>query len=396
MNTIFSYSANAKYSAKDLKGGYNNINFSLLDIYLDEKGPSVKIQLLNVFKDHHIMAKPSTISVGYDEWSLSNALWMKFSHGKYKPELNEYFHMYRCQLNFALFCATSALGISYQHLNHPNLLVRAVYRFHLYFHVRSILHNLGTPLPYEDGFSKVKNSYINSAYYAICYDCGVDADETWMHGDWFYTTSYAIFTTRSKATKRSPPDDVGRWIITWSRGLTRKGIEKISRSVRAYVYLVLTSQVQARSSIVGNSASAVDAQEVFKSTFKALIDEDYSISNNIQRYQDVLEHALSKVDFSVGIGIYMLPSNLNLKIGSTKGYNNKILISSAGMKIGLNIETNKEAGDVKHDASDKQPVKEHPIAQDDNSRMLAKKHDDEKLAIALLIVGTGLIAYHFW
>ena len=110
---------------------------------------------------------------------------MKFynSHGKYKPELNEYFHMYRCQLNFALFCATSALGISYQHLNHPNLLVRAVYRFHLYFHVRSILHNLGTPLPYEDGFSKVKNSYINSAYYAICDDYGVDADETWMHGD---------------------------------------------------------------------------------------------------------------------------------------------------------------------------------------------------------------------
>ena len=50
----------------------------------------------------------------------------------------------------------------------------------------------------------------------------------------------------------------------------------------------------------------------------------------------------------------MPPSNLNLKIGSTKGYNNKILISSAGMKIGPNIEINKDklpepvkAGDVK-------------------------------------------------
>ena len=216
-----------------------------------------------------------------------------------------------------------------------------------------------------------------------------------------------MFTTRSKATKRPPPDDVARWVITRSRGLTREHIEEISRSVRAYVYLLLTSQVQARSSIVGNSASVVDTQEVFKSTFKALIDEDYSISNDIQRYQDVLEHALSKVDFSVGIGIYMLPSNLNLKIGSTKGYNNKILISSAGMKIGPNIEINKDklpepvkAGDVKHDASmkntDKQPPKEHPMAQDDNSRMLAKKHNNEKLAITLLIVGTGLIAYHFW
>ena len=63
------------------------------------------------------------------------------------------------------------------------------------------------------------------------------------------------------------------------------------------------------------------------------------------------------------------------------------------MKIGPNIEINKEAGD--HDASDKQPVKEHPMAQDDNSRILAKKHDDEKLAITLLIIGAGLIAYYF-
>ena len=67
MNTIFSYNANAKYTTKDLKGGYNDINFSLLDIYLVAKGPSVKIQLSNIFKDHRIMAKPSNRSVGYDE-----------------------------------------------------------------------------------------------------------------------------------------------------------------------------------------------------------------------------------------------------------------------------------------------------------------------------------------
>ena len=59
-----------------------------------------------------------------------------------------------------------------------------------------------------------------------------------------------------------------RWIITQSKGFTRKGIEKINRSVRAYVYLVLTSQVQARSSIVGNSASAVDAEQVLIARLK--------------------------------------------------------------------------------------------------------------------------------
>ena len=141
-----------------------------------------------------------------------------------------------------------------------------------------------------------------------------------MYGDWFYTTDYTIFGQEVKATERSPPDNLTRWIITQSKGFTKKGIEQISRSVRAYVYLVLTSQVQARSSIVGNSAPTVDAQKLFKNTFKALINEGYSTGIDIEKHQGVLEHALLKVDFAVDICIYMLPSNLNLKIGKTKVY----------------------------------------------------------------------------
>ena len=104
--------------------------------------------------------------------------------------------MYRCQLNFAMFCVTSALGISWQHLDHPSLLVRSVYRFHVHFHVRLILHELGNSLQHEDGFSKVKNSHIQSAYYSLCDDYGVDLSETWMYGDWFYTTDYANLVMR--------------------------------------------------------------------------------------------------------------------------------------------------------------------------------------------------------
>ena len=116
--------------------------------------------------------------------------------------------------------------------------------------------------------------------------------------------------------------------------------EKISRYVRAFVYLVLTSQVQPRSSIVGNSAPAVDAQKVFNSIFKELINEDFSIGIDVERYQGVLEYAISQLDFSVGIGIYMLPSNLNLSIGKTKGYYNKTLVSNTDMKICSNRDTN--------------------------------------------------------
>ena len=120
--------------------------------------------------------------------------------------------MYRCQLNFAMFYPTSALGISWQHLDHRNLLVRSVYRFHVYFHVR--LHDSTISLPHKDGFSKFKNCYIKNAYYSICDEYGINADETWMHRDWFYTTDYGIFGHEVKATERSPTDNLTRWIIT--------------------------------------------------------------------------------------------------------------------------------------------------------------------------------------
>ena len=117
----------------------------------------------------------------------------------------------------------------------------------------------------------------------------------------------------------------------------------------AYVYLVLVCQVQGRSTIVGNSAPAVDAQQLFKDTFKSLINEDLSI--DIEKYQGVLEHALSKVDFSVGTGIYMLPSNLNLNIGKKKGYNNKILVSNTGIKIDSNKDINRDHKKLPPDVS---------------------------------------------
>ena len=72
-------------------------------------------------------------------------------------------------------------------------------------------------------------------------------------------------------------------------------------------------------SVVGNSASTLDAQQVFNSTFSALINKDYYISVDIDKYLSVLEHALSKVDFLIGAAIFMLPSSVKLNIGNTVG-----------------------------------------------------------------------------
>ena len=80
---------------------------------------------------------------------------------------------------------------------------------------------------------------------SLCDDYGVNANEIWMHGSWFYTAQYGVFSDSGKALQRSPPDNLTRW-ISHSKYFTRKGIGKVSRSVQAYAYSVFTSQVQAR------------------------------------------------------------------------------------------------------------------------------------------------------
>ena len=63
------------------------------------------------------------------------------------------------------------------------------------------------------------------------------------------------------------PDSMTRWIVEGSVGFTDVGLYKISESVRAYAYLILSSQASARSEIVGNTASVLTAQSAFFGQF---------------------------------------------------------------------------------------------------------------------------------
>ena len=90
----------------------------------------------------------------------------------------------------------------------------------------------------------------------------------------------------------------------------------------------------------------------------------------------------------------MLPSNLNLKTGKTKGYNNKILVSNTVMKTGSNRDMNKDHKKLPVTPPDVPKIVIHSVRHD--LKMFTEKHNDEKLAITFLIVGGGLIVYHFW
>ena len=86
------------------------------------------------------------------------------------------------------------------------------------------------------------------------------------------------------------------WIIEKSVGFTDVGLLRISESIRAYAYLILSSQASARSGIVGNTASALTAQSPFLNNFEDIVNRKVDVREDIKRYQNTLSYASSKVD----------------------------------------------------------------------------------------------------
>ena len=124
------------------------------------------------------------------------------------------------------------------------------------------------------------------------------------------------------------------------------------------------------------------------------------IREDIKRYQDTLSYASSKVDYSVGENIYILPSNMNLKIRSgTVGYNNKILISDGKFILGKNekvnaletpaIKSHKDLNVVKQTADSEKTAVTHR----DLERKLTITHEEEKIALIFSLTGIFTIWY---
>ena len=92
-------------------------------------------------------------------------------------------------LNFAVWCTSSACGVSSAHLNyskHP--MIRSVYRFHVYYQVRRVLIRLQTLLPHEIGFNTADNPYTESEFFKICEDYRVPNDPMRYRDEKFYWT----------------------------------------------------------------------------------------------------------------------------------------------------------------------------------------------------------------
>ena len=277
--------------------------------------------------DDTFPARFSNIFVDYPlgQMRVGDKLWTNCNKAPLK--------LWQTQLNFAVFCVSSACGVSSANLNYTkHSMIRSVYCFHVYYHVRRILKRLQTPLPHETGFNTANNPYTKSEFFKICEDYRVPNDPMKYRDEKFYWTYQRSVGWPDDYIG---PDSMTRWIIETSVGFTDVGLLRILESVRAYAYLILSPQASARSSIIGNLASSRTAQSAFLNNFENVVNCSVNIQEDIKCYQETLSYASSKVDYSIGENLFMLPTNMQLRIRlGTVGYNNKILVSDCNFSLG--------------------------------------------------------------
>ena len=141
-------------------------------------------------------------------------------------------------------------------------------------------------MPHETGFNAADNPYTESEVFKICEDYGVPNDPMRYGDEKFYLTyQHGV----GWPDDYIGPDSMTWWILEKSVGFTNVGLLRISESVRAYVYLILSSQASTRSGIVGNTASAHTAQSAFLNNFENVVNK-YSA-----RYQKISRHSQLRI-----------------------------------------------------------------------------------------------------
>ena len=306
------------------------------------------------------------------------------------------------QLNFAIWCSTTGCGVSkLDHLRNKDPMIRSVFRFHTYYQIRRILSEMECPLPTDQSWNPLNNGIDMSTFERICAEFEIPSKADFrqkldnshgMGSFYFYKKFYqhkfivskkwteltnggdydpsmnwkiSIHADRFKgadeqtdkieyikqtfskqlstdpSTEGNPFDAIGSFVLDKSSGFTQAGVSRINDSIRTYVWSIVGAQSQARSSILG-TGKAFDAQKQFLANVEDVINSEVDLPGSIERYQLVLQYARSKVDFVVGLGLYMIPSDMDLYIGTINGYNNLITIASDDLQLGHNDTINEE------------------------------------------------------
>jgi hypothetical protein len=376
-------------------------------VYINSK-LFIDLELPNVFTDYYIQTWDKNTPGFMDNSILINT---------FRPGVDS-FKFWSAHMSFAIYCASTCLGVSAEHLEKGSGLLRALYRFHIYYHVRKVLHMLNVKTPGESGFSRYNNMYSGEGFNRVCLEYGADPNDN------YYNYSLQFISNAENYYKEVKKDEYGKLILDKSKGLSDKALGLISESVREYCYVLLSAQVGARGSIYHPTA-----KRNYLDLFETVINKPVDISSDVERYENLLKYARSKVDFPVAYGSYMLPSNMLIRLGNVENYNNSMKLADNTMVIGEtnghvnnpHVKTPIAKKEIQKDIPPTQNKKQYkpptnkkkqykppinkppteklpeklPEKEKNADKSLGDEHEGEKVAL-ILLVSTGFGLFYLW
>ena len=154
MNRIYKYNPDASYRPN---GGRYRQLISAKDLYIqnitmaehDGHSDSFQVKFPNIFVNYPLGA-------------------VRVEDQRFKDWDHYKLTLWQSQLNFAVFCVSSACGVGVGHLIAKKPTIRSIYRFHVCYHIRRILKILEIPLSYENSFNQYNNLYNHEKFIGIC------------------------------------------------------------------------------------------------------------------------------------------------------------------------------------------------------------------------------------
>ena len=160
----FSYNPNAKYQPS---GVYKIKDPDIIKQTIEVKQPSD--------------ASGSSFKVKFPDVFDKNMLPYVESDALVRSWNNTPMRFWQSQLNFAVWCATTGCGVSYEdHLSGdiPGF-AKSMFMFYVYYQIRRIIFELKAPLPTDQSWNAFDNSMDAKAYEKICAEFNVDKNTDW-------------------------------------------------------------------------------------------------------------------------------------------------------------------------------------------------------------------------
>jgi len=329
---------------------------------------------------------------------------------------------WQTQLNFVTWCATTGCGVSvhdhisgrYDFTPESAQLSKSIFRFHVYYQTRPILHQMRAALPTDESWNAFSNAYDHTVYQTICIEFGVDPQNSdwrttrgtqWLaKGPGSYMDRFGFHPQSYLKQLADANDGFVDFMLDQTMGFTHAGVERLNDSIRTYVWAILGAQDQERTPILG-SGTAFTAQKMFLTNISAAIEQAEETS--VSKYQSVLQYARGKLDFVVGEQLYMCPSDMTLTLLSAhiSGYNNEILVAIRDMAPGQNNDLNAEKLPPMQTIDNDRPsittsIASHaplepvkPVDVQGADSPVPSDHEDTKTLLTVAAIGAGIVYY---